>query len=453
MTNKFFGNKIVGKVLTNDFALIIIPTELLETILLGGYKMKKLKQAHGNWVEGDHFWDREQEIKVFIDRIEEGAHILLVAQRRIGKTSLMREVARRIQDRYICLHVDLQKSFSPADAVVELSMATRPHRKLWAKTVDMFRNILDTVTNRIESLKTEDITITFRSGMTSGDWQNKGDQLFDAFAESERPVVMFFDEVPILLNRMLKGNDYTVTPERIQQAEAFMSWLRENSIRHKEKVRIILAGSIGIEPILRQVGLSATINTFSPFELKPWDSETAIGCLEALANQYGVIFQNGALEMIIEKLGCCIPHHVQMFFDCVLTECKLSNLTKVSRDLVDEVYNHSMLSIRGHAELSHLEERLKMVLGEEVYPFALELLTEAAVVGKLEAEAASSLSQSYEFKGRSSKEVLREILGIMEHDGYLRKVGNEYVFISNLVRDWWKAHFDFGYIPALRRRS
>ncbi len=69
--------------------------------------IKKLVTAHGNWVDGDRFWDREGDIKAFIRRIDEGAHILLVAQRRIGKTSLMREVSRRITDRYTCLHVDL----------------------------------------------------------------------------------------------------------------------------------------------------------------------------------------------------------------------------------------------------------------------------------------------------------------------------------------------------------
>ena len=92
---------------------------------------KKLKLGHGNWVVGeDQFWGKEPEIERFTELLEEGAHILLVAPRRIGKTSLMREVARRIKDRYISPQVDLQKSRSPADALVELSVATRPYKKI-----------------------------------------------------------------------------------------------------------------------------------------------------------------------------------------------------------------------------------------------------------------------------------------------------------------------------------
>jgi hypothetical protein len=413
----------------------------------------KLKAAHGNWAVGEQFWDREKEIETLTEFISDGAHILLVGQRRIGKTSLMREVARRIGERYICLHIDLQKSNTPADAVVELSIATKPYAKLWDKTRDIFRNVLYQVRNSIESLKIDDIAVTLRSGVTSGDWKIKGDRLFATLADSEKPVVLFFDEVAILVNRILKGSNFRITSERIQNVDEFMSWLRDNSIRHKGKVRMILSGSIGIESVLRQAGLSATLNTFSPFDLKAWDIGTAIGCLEALANEYGISFQQGVCERIVERLGCCIPHHVQMFFDGIYTDFKLRGQTEVMNDIVDEIYSSRMLGVRGHAELNHFEERLKMVLGSEVYPLALELLTETAVSGKLTTDAAFFLGQQYAFEDRSCEDVLREILGILEHDGYLWKDGMEYKFISNLLRDWWKARFEFFYTPVSMRRN
>ena len=98
--------------------------------------------------------------------------------------------------------------------------------------------------------------MTLRSGLTGGDWQAKGDRLFGILADSDKPVVVFFDEVPILVNRLLKGDDYQITPERRQQTDAFMSWLRDNSIRHKGKVRMVVTGSIGLEPVLRQAQLN-----------------------------------------------------------------------------------------------------------------------------------------------------------------------------------------------------
>src|SRR3990172_4849423 len=45
--------------------------------------MCAMQQAHGNWVTGERFWDREEDLARFISQIREGAHILLVAQRRM----------------------------------------------------------------------------------------------------------------------------------------------------------------------------------------------------------------------------------------------------------------------------------------------------------------------------------------------------------------------------------
>lgn len=418
--------------------------------------MKKLERAVGNFVTGDKFWNRDREIKTFVEYLDEGAHILMAAPRRIGKTSLMREVALRVQDRYYCLHVDLQKSESSADAVAELGKATHPHKKIWTKTTEVFKNIVDWTTENIQDFNIDEIGITLRSGMTAGDWQAKGDQLFSTMSETDKPVIVFFDELPILINRLLKGKEYReyrITPERRQVADAFMSWIRDNSIRHKGRVSIVITGSIGIEPALRQADLSASLNTFTPFVLPAWSQETAIGCLNALANQYGISFHKDALYRITEKLGYLIPHHVQLFFDNIYVDSKLHSWKEVTVDRVDKIYKTRMLSIQGHAELSHMEERLKMTFGLEVYPIALEILTEAAVTGYLDAKAALTICKDYVFEGLTSKDVLRDILEILQHDGYLQQEGEEFVFVSNLLKDWWKRRFDFGYIPVSKRRS
>ncbi len=412
----------------------------------------KLKRALGNWVEGDRFWNREAEMELLIEYLEEGAHLLIVAQRRIGKTSLMREAARRLDDRFICLQVDLQKCHSPADAIVELSIATRPHGSLWQKTKGVFSNVLNKATDVVESLQLDDLTVTLRSGVTAGDWQAKGDRLFETLAAAEKGVVVFLDEVPILVSRILHGDDFQITPDRRKATDAFMSWLRDNCIRHQGKVRVVVTGSIGIEPLLHRAGLSATLNVLTPFELGPWDRATAAGCLEALASGYGLEFQPEAIEALLDHLGVCIPHHVQLFFDNLYRTAKLRKLTTIAPDVVDEVYDTSMLSIRGHAELSHLEERLKQVLGPHLHPLALDLLTEAAVSLELTPTNALSLAREHLADDEKPGEEVREVLGILEHDGYLeRDLSGSYAFVSKLLRDWWFAHFGFGYTPANER--
>lgn len=412
---------------------------------------KKLKQAYGNWVEGDRFWDRENDIEILINRIDEGAHVMLVAQRRMGKTSLMREVSRRLQEKYTCLFVDFQRASDSPDAMVELSLALKPYRSLWDKTKKVFSNITCTVIENIEKINIKEIGITLRAGLTAGNWREKGDQLFSVLASEERPVIFMMDEVPLMINRMLKGEDFTITPERRTAVDEFMSWLRDNSLRHQNKVRIIVSGSIGFEPILNQARLSATINNFSPFELKPWDETAAIGCLDALANEYGVKFKEGADVAIVKRLGCCIPHHVQMFFTQVYERCRRRERMEFYADEVNDIYESEMLGIRGHAELTHYEERLRIVLGSEIFSLALEMLTETAVASCLSKESLMELRKGYTFKERSVQDAQEEIIRVLEHDGYIKQTGQGYIFESHLLRDWWKKRYGFFFIPVLER--
>lgn len=231
-----------------------------------------------------------------------------------------------------------------------------------------------------------------------------------------------------------------------------MSWLRKNALQHQGRVRIVLSGSIGLEPVLRQAHLSATINNFAPFELKPWDEPTAVGCLNALANQYGVRFEEGVPARMVTRLGCAIPHHVQMFFSHLSDTCvKRGNMTCSAED-ADKVYETDMLSTRGHAELTHYEERLKGVLAPEVFSLAIDMLSEAAVTGCLTRDSLAALQREYEFPKTTAGEVQKEILWVLEHDGYLKRTANGYVFVSNLVRDWWKNRYSLFFIPVSRRK-
>jgi len=410
-----------------------------------------MKQANGKWVIGEDFWGRESEIQILNTRICEGAHTLLVAQRRMGKTSLMHELIRRlgIENQCICLFVDFQKSKDASDAIVELSLSTKSHQPLWNKTKEAFKNIFQTASNKIESINLQEVGIKLRAGLTTANWRDKGDEIFQLLATADRPVILFWDEVPILINRILKGDDYHITPQRRAQADAFLSWLRDNSLKYQKTIHIFLTGSIGLEPILRQAGLSATINNFVPFELKPWDKATAQGCLNQLARNYGIILYEGVTDSVVDHLGYCIPHHVQMFFSHIHDYCLRKKVKEFRVDEVKTVYETEMLSIRGHAELSHYEERLKMVLGEERFKIALDILTEASIGNGISITVLKKLQEW----GGYPMDVLREVLWVLEHDGYLTCDRDCYSFNSKLLKDWWRSRNSLFFTRVSDRKS
>ncbi len=414
--------------------------------------MQKIRQAHGNWVSGpERFWGRETELANFCRYLDEGANLLLVAQRRMGKTSLMREAARRIDNDYLCLHLDVQNCSTAEDFVAELGIATNAHASLWHRTKAVFSNVVDSARRSVETLQLSEIKITIRAGLVAANWESKADELLQEIANQDKATVLFIDEVPILVGRILWQQDSAISSEGIQAADRFMSWLRSKALQHANQIRFVLTGSIGLEPLLRRVNLSAAINNLKPFHLEPWDEQTALGCLRALANYYEIRLSEEICLAMIRRLGCNIPHHVQMYFSHVYESCKRRSITVCTRELVDDVYEKYMLSSRGHAELSTFEERLAKMIAEDCLPFAFDLLTETAIADCLDVTALKALAAEHDLNLGRPQSKVRLVLDILEHDGYLKRRQDEYYFVSHLLRDWWKARHGFGYVPTQQR--
>lgn len=413
-----------------------------------------LRKAGGNWVDGDQFFDRDAELEALTERVKDGTHTLLTAQRRMGKTSLVRELLRRLdgEGEFETLFVDLEGAENAADAIAEFAIQARSVQSAWNRIRPWFANIFKGIGDRIEEVGVADVKVKLRAGIDAGNWNQRGDQIFAALAESEKPVVLAIDELPILINRLLKGHDYQISGERRQAADQFLSWLRKNGQTHRGKLCFLISGSVGLEPILKQAGLSAHANIFSSFELKPWSQETSMDCLKALALNYELDLPYEVREEMCRRLRCCIPHHVQQFFDHLHVHLRRSNRREAVLKDVEEVYKQDLLGVRGQIDLEHYETRLRMVLGDDSYKTALTLLTETAVVdGLLTRETIRQYVDGSMSRKDGNEVPINEVLYTLEHDGYLASGADGYRFVSGLLEDWWRARHSAYFTPIDER--
>ena len=201
-----------------------------------------LRKAGGNWVTGERFFDREVEIEALIERVEDGTHTLVTAQRRMGKTSLVRELLRRLAERgglrdgcsSIWRIVPLRR-----DAVVEIAAASRHIRGLWTRLKSWAGRSSTSTVDRIDELGVSELRVRLRAGIDAGRWRTQGDALFASLAASEKPVVLAIDELPILVNRLLKGHKlpdhagaqagHRRIPELASQKRTGPPWSRSDS--------------------------------------------------------------------------------------------------------------------------------------------------------------------------------------------------------------------------------
>ena len=414
-----------------------------------------MRKAGGNWVDGDRFFDRETEVEALSERICDGAHTLLTAQRRMGKTSLVRETLRRLAAAGDVepLFIDLEDARTPQDAIAEIAAQTTTAQSLWLRIRRGFANTLQQASDYFEDVGIGEVKAKLRGGIDRGTWKQKGNDLFAALDEHEKPVVLAIDELSILTNRLLKGHDYLLTPERIQAADEFLSWLRRVAQEHRN-VRLVISGSISLEPILRQAGLTAHANVFSRLELHPWSESTASACLVELAAAYEIDIPADVRIAMCRMLRCCVPHHVQQFFDCLHEDLRRERRRSATLEDAERVYASDMLGIRGQIDLEHYETRLRMVLGNRAYLTATELLTEAAVSGGVLTERSIAQYDAYSrlLELDDAAGAIDDVLRVLEHDGYLVRESGEFHFASRLIEDWWRARYGRNFTPFADRR-
>ena len=269
-----------------------------------------MRSATGRWVSGDAFFDRESELRVLEERVRGGNHLLLTGQRRMGKTSVLRELGQRLEtEGWVFLFTDVEGATSEKDVIAGLAEAVRPVRGIWSRFAEPMTRWLGERIDRVGEIGALSGRLKLRDGIGAGSWRRHGTRLIRACAEHDAPVLLAIDELPIFLSRMLREDDGA------RRVDDFLRWLRgELQCIEGDSPVLVVSGSIGLAPLVRRLGIPDRINHLHSIRLGPWARETSVECLERLAGDNGLRFENGVADAVHEALGIGIPHYVQSFF-------------------------------------------------------------------------------------------------------------------------------------------
>ena len=408
-----------------------------------------MRSATGRWVSGADFFDREAELRILANRVQEGNHVLLTGQRRMGKTSIIRELGRRLteSDAWVMLFTDVEDATCPEDVIADIARAAYPVRPIVSR-LGSFAGLGRRAAEAVEEFGVSGFRLKIRAGLDAGNWRRHGERLIRACAEDERRVLLVIDELPIFLQRMLRAQDGAT------RVEGFLSWLRgvvQGLGDHSPA--LIVSGSIGLMPLVQRLGIPDRINYLDPFRLGPWNRETSIECFHRLARSTAQPVHGGVAEAVHDTLGIGIPHHVQSFFARLREFAIMENRDRVTIADVEMVYRTGMLGPAGQNDLAHYETRLRDALDEESRSIAMEILAEAAIQEAFAAGARTRLGELYSRVVDDAEARITEVLDVLVHDGYLELHRGDHGFPSRLLRDWWAARFRDHHVPIAERSS
>ncbi len=405
-----------------------------------------MKSSTGRWVSGSDFFNRDRELQILEAQVRDRNHVLLTGQRRMGKTSVVQELGRRLKAKgWIYLFTDVEGADCAEDAIAYIARAIHPIRSISSRfSIGMKRWVSD----NIEEISAHDFGVKIRAGLDAGSWRRHGEQLLSDCVAQDEPVLLVIDELPIFLKRMLHHDG------DVRRVDEFLSWLRGVlQVLGDNSLTVIVSGSIGLEPLVRRLGMADRINYFYSYRLEPWDRDTSIQCFGRLASNYGLSVEDGVANAVYETLGIGIPHHVQSFFARVRDFATMRERDRVTVEDIGEVYRTVLLGPAGQTDLVHYETRLKEGLEDDSYSIAMEILAEAATQEVFTLDARLSLERLYGEVTDDASGRIADALEVLVHDGYLEAGDDGHRFPSRLLKDWWSARFQDHHTPLASQQS
>lgn len=131
-----------------------------------------MRSSVGPPVVGEDFFDRETELRQLAARIRDGNHVLLTGQRRMGKTSIAKELGARLERKgWVFLYIDVEGETSEEAMIANLAEAVHPVRAVSSRLARSMKEWVGKEFERVEEISAFEFGVKVRSGLNQVTWR------------------------------------------------------------------------------------------------------------------------------------------------------------------------------------------------------------------------------------------------------------------------------------------
>ncbi len=391
-----------------------------------------MRNTRGKAALGDDFFGRHDELEELLDTLR-GDNVLLLAPRRVGKTSLMHAVAQRWRaEEGQALFVDVQGAASELQFVRRLAATIDKSggEGVVASARRRMGQALRAVGKIGGSAGPVGLELELRSA-SDEDWLAAADALLRALGDQSRDVLLLVDELPLLVQQIVNEDPEGGRDRAKAFLDALRGWRIDPSL---SRLHWLVAGSVGLDTLARRHGFSASINDFVLTALGAFDDATARRLVDALAHGHGTPFAEDARDHLVHRLGgWSLPYYVQILFGEARA---LARGGSVDVATVDRAWA-TLLDANHRSHFDHWWSRLGESLAtpdaERAHALLHALATTQDGLSRDEARVRTM--------GPSLVEAERDrwafVLDTLTSDGYLLEEEGRLRFRSPLLREFW----------------
>ncbi len=388
----------------------------------------------GSKAEGADFFDRVTE-RDDLWRYLEGNHIVLSGPRRLGKTSLLQRLADEAEEKGLMARLVDVEGINSAEAFVGALARTFPDESITGYLKAAGKKASDWLAriHKIEAKGPGGIGggVEMRA-MPQAPWAVAAPKLQDRL--SAPPLLILIDEFSVFLDKLITRDPV--------EAESLLGWLRAWRLSSGVACRFVFTGSIGLNYLLEQHKFSTRFNDCYDFRLGPFKQKAALAMLVEVSDREGWRAEDAALTHLCKRTGWLSPFYLNLLLASSIEAARDREEESGSAERVltqadiDDGYDRLLAS---RSRFIHWYQRLERDLAEPEFSFALAILGALAKTDEgLTRKQLLARLQRRESDPDKRAATLGRLLLKLEEDGYLDTGGERILFLSFLLRDYWR---------------
>lgn len=354
--------------------------------------------------------------------------VVLSAERRIGKTSILHKMQAEADPRAeIVFFSDLEKIYTPLELVETVHQCVAEHLSLGQRSANGFRKLLQHLAG------TEIAGVVKLPQAVAPHWKDLLVSVInDLMEQEERMVYFFWDEVPLMLYNIKSREGEAAAMEILDTFRA----LRQT---HRN-LRMVFTGSIGLHNVLtglRRTGYANDpTNDMDTIEVPPLEPEHAVRLATLLIQGERIAVSK------LDEISQTIADEVNgfpYFIHHVIDEMARQPGVEFTSEAVRQIVETALTNAQDRWHLRWYRERIDNYYESEERPVALALLDALAI-----AEEKLSFDDLFNFAKHkietSDAEAVREILNRLGKDHYTAQDAGGFAFRFPLIKRYWRLH-------------
>lgn len=393
-----------------------------------------MKPSPGGIITGNAIIDREKEISS-IWRALQNQSVVLISERRVGKTSILRKMEEIPRDNWVPILCWVESKQHPVE-FVEVIYEELIKREVLKNKFHKLKKFY------IKYVGGENIG-SWKLPQIKANWKTLLDSMMQDIVDSGKKVLLMLDELPLMLAKFIKTDE--IGPVG---AMAFLDTLRElrNKYEGSKNISFIFCGSIGIQLVIKDLKRehaynSDPINNMKVIAITGMDDNGARELCEKLSEDDDFLknFQSDDKNNLFDYI-CLETNRLPFYIQHVFAYIYESAEVVITKKVIDESIDYLLNDPKDAGYFGHYLDRIKTYYDKKSREIALLILDNACKKNKYWGE--ESIINMVKTHMEIDDETVKGALDLLWSDHYLvreiKKNRRAYKFRYTILQKWWR---------------